>query len=55
MHLASKMRRGTVKPGIYVSEDVYDATRDTRHYTSAGTITLDDHEQTIWQLSEDLA
>ena len=55
VHLASKMRRGTVKPGIYVSEDVYDATRDTRHYTSAGTITLDDHEQTIWQLSEDLA
>lgn len=55
VHLASKMRRGTAAPGIYVSEDVYDATRDTRRYTSAGTITLDDHEQTIWQLSEDPA
>ena len=32
-----------------------DATRDTRRYTSAGTITLDDHEQTVWQLSEDPA
>ncbi|MGI9163852.1 MAG: adenylate/guanylate cyclase domain-containing protein [Mycobacterium sp.] len=55
VHLASKMRRGTAAPGIYVSEDVYDATRDTRRYTSAGTVTLDDHEQTIWQLSEDSA
>ena len=54
VHLASKMRRGAAQPGIYVTEDVYDATRDTRHYTAAGTITNNGEDQQIWQLTEDL-
>ena len=55
VHLASKMRRGTNQPGIYVSEGVYDATRDTRHYTPAGNITIDDREQPTWRHDEDLS
>ena len=51
--LASKMRRGSAKPGIYVSQDVYEATRDTRRYTPAGTITVEGREEPTWRLSED--
>ena len=54
VQLASKMRHGSAQPGIYVSEDVYDATRDTRHYEPAGTITVGDRQETTWRLAEDL-
>ena len=54
VHLPSKMRRGFAQPGIYVSQAVYDATRDTRHYEAAGNITVDDTEQPAWRLDEDL-
>ena len=53
VHLASKMRRGLTEPGIYVSNDVYQATRDTLRYTSVGTITVGDSEKPTWRLSED--
>jgi class 3 adenylate cyclase len=53
VHLASRMRRGLTEPGIYVSDDVYQATRDTLRYTSAGTITDGDSEKPTWRLSED--
>jgi len=53
VHLASTMRRGLSEPGIYVSQDVYDATRDTLQYTPAGTITVNDHDEPAWRLSED--
>jgi class 3 adenylate cyclase len=53
VHLASRMRRGVTEPGIYVSDDVYQATRDTLRYTSAGTITDGDSEKPTWRLSED--
>jgi hypothetical protein len=36
-----------------VSDDVYEATRDTRHYTPAGTVTTADREESTWLLSED--
>lgn len=51
--LASKMRRGSAQPGIYVSQDVYDATRDTKRYTPAGTLTVDGREEPTWRLAED--
>ncbi len=51
VHLASKMRVG--QPGVYVSEDVYQATRDTWHYTPAGTVTVADRQEPTWRLSED--
>ena len=53
VHLASKMRRGLAKPGIYVSQSVYEATRDTVQYTSVGTVNVGDHDEPTWQLSED--
>lgn len=53
VHLASRMRRGLGEPGIYVSEDVYQATRDTMQYVSAGTINVGDREEPAWQLAED--
>ena len=53
MQLASKMRRGSSQPGVYVSEAVYEATSDTRTYTAGGTITVGDHPEPTWRLSED--
>jgi class 3 adenylate cyclase len=53
VHLASKMRSGSAQPGIYVSEDVYEATRDTLRYTSAGTVTVGDKQEPTWRLAED--
>ncbi|WP_313675376.1 adenylate/guanylate cyclase domain-containing protein [Mycolicibacterium sp.] len=53
VHLASKMRRGSAPPGIYVSEDVYEATRDTLRYTPAGTVQVGDQQEPTWRLAED--
>ncbi len=52
VHLASKMRRGIVQPGIYVSQDVYEATRDTRRYTPSGTVVVADREEPTWRLAD---
>lgn len=53
VHLASRMRRGLKAPGVYVSQAVYDATRDGLRYTPAGTITVGDREEPTWRLDED--
>lgn len=53
VHLASTMRRGAAQPGVYVTQEVYEATRDTRQYTPAGIITVGDHEEPTWRLSEE--
>ncbi len=53
VHLASSIRRGAAQPGVYVTQKVYEVTRDTRQYTPAGTMTVDDHEEPTWRLSED--
>lgn len=53
VQLASKMRRGSAQPGIYVSQDVYEATRDTLRYTSAGSIAVGDRQEPTWRLAED--
>lgn len=53
VQLASKMRRGSSQPGVYVSEEVYEATSDTRTYTAGGTITVGDRPEPTWRLSED--
>jgi hypothetical protein len=31
---------------------VYDVMRDTRSFTSAGTITVDGEEQLVWRLAD---
>lgn len=53
VHLASALRRGPAQPGIYVTEDVYEATRDSRNYTSAGPVVVGDHEEPTWRLTEE--
>jgi class 3 adenylate cyclase len=53
VHLASRMRRGLTEPGVYVSQDVYEATRETLHYTPAGTVDVGDRQEPAWRLSED--
>ena len=54
VHLASTMRRGAQPgtAGIFVSQDVYEATRDSHRYTPAGTVVVGEHEVPAWQLSD---
>ncbi len=50
--LAYQMHSGAPQPGIYVSSEVYEAMRDVRHFTPAGTISVAGTDQTIYRLSE---
>ena len=50
--LAYQMHRGAPQPGIYVSSQVYEAIRDVRQFTPAGTISVGGTDQTIYRLSE---
>jgi len=53
VHLAATMRRGSQEPGIYVSQKVYEATRDSRVYTAGPVVAAGGQEQPTWRLSED--
>jgi class 3 adenylate cyclase len=50
--LAYQMHRGAPRPGIYVSSQVYEAMRDVRQFTPAGTISVGGTDQTMYRLSE---
>ena len=50
--LAHQVQSGAPKSGVYVTGRVYDATRDVRQYTAAGTVTVGDAEEQIWRLAE---
>ncbi|MDT5311485.1 MAG: hypothetical protein QOE74_505 [Mycobacterium sp.] len=50
--LAYQVQSGSPQPGIYVTSDVYDAMRDTRHFTNAGEVTVNGESQPIWRLTE---
>jgi len=50
--LAYQMHTGAPQPGIYVSSQVYEAMRDVRQFTPAGTISVGGTDQTIYRLSE---
>jgi class 3 adenylate cyclase len=52
VNLAHQMRSGTTESGVYVTSEVYEVMRDIRHFTPAGSITVDGSEQPIWRLSE---
>lgn len=52
VNLASQLRRDASQPGIYVSQNVYDATRDTMQYSAAGTVTVRGGEEPVWRLIE---
>lgn len=50
--LAYQMQNGAAQPGIYVASHVYEALRDSRQFTPAGSISVGGVEQTIYRLSE---
>jgi class 3 adenylate cyclase len=50
--LAYQMHSGAPQPGIYVTSSVYEATRDVRQFTPAGTISVGGKDQAIYRLSE---
>ncbi|AFM17584.1 family 3 adenylate cyclase [Mycolicibacterium chubuense NBB4] len=52
VNLAYQVQSGSPRPGVYVTTGVYDVMRDARAFTSAGTMTVDGDEQTIWRLEE---
>ena len=52
VNLAYQVQSGSPQPGVYVTSQVYETMRDTRHFTSAGVITVDNEEQPIWRLAE---
>ena len=52
VNLAFQVQGDSRKPGVYVTSAVYDAMRDTRHFTAAGEITVDGEPQPFWRLSE---
>ncbi len=50
--LAYQMQSGSTQPGIYVTSQVYEAMRDVRQFTPAGTISVGGTDQAIYRLSE---
>jgi class 3 adenylate cyclase len=52
VNLAYQVQSGSPRPGIYVTSQVYEVVRDSRHFTAAGTISVDGNEEPIWRLSE---
>ena len=50
--LAYQMHRGAPQSGIYVSAPVYEAMRDVRQFTPAGTISVGGTDQAMYRLSE---
>jgi class 3 adenylate cyclase len=50
--LAYQMHSGAPQPGIYVTSSVYEAMRDVRQFTPAGTISVGGIDQPIYRLSE---
>ncbi|WP_139830247.1 adenylate/guanylate cyclase domain-containing protein [Mycobacterium triplex] len=50
--LAYQMHSGAPQPGIYVTSRVYEAMRDVRQFTPAGTISVAGSDQAIYRLSE---
>ncbi|WP_407559430.1 adenylate/guanylate cyclase domain-containing protein [Mycobacterium paraintracellulare] len=50
--LAYQMHSGAPQAGIYVSSQVYEAMRDVRQFTEAGTISVGGTDQAIYRLLE---
>ncbi|BCI86910.1 hypothetical protein NIIDMKKI_21160 [Mycobacterium kansasii] len=50
--LAYQTHSGSPQPGIYVTSPVYEAMRDVRQFTPAGTISVGGVDQPIYRLSE---
>jgi len=53
VNLAHQTRGSTTQTGIYVTSQVYEAMREIRQFTPAGSVTVGGVEQQIWKLSEE--
>lgn len=53
VNLAHHVRGSTRQSGIFVTSAVYEAMRDIREFTPAGSVTVAGVEQPIWQLVEE--
>ena len=52
VNLAYQVQSGSPQPGVYVTSTVYDTVRDSRNFESAGVITVDGEEQSVWRLAQ---
>jgi class 3 adenylate cyclase len=52
VNLAYQLQSGSAQPGIYVTSGVYDAMRDTRTFTAAGTVNIDGTDEPVWRLAD---
>jgi class 3 adenylate cyclase len=50
--LAYRVQSGSPQPGIYVTSSIRDAMGDSRSFTSAGLMTVDNEEQPVWRLAQ---
>lgn len=50
--LAYQVQRGMPQPGVYVTDQVHEATRDIRQFTAVGSVTVNGAERPIWRLTE---
>ena len=54
VNLAHRMKNGMPDPGIYVTARVYDGLAETMSFATAGTITADGTEVSVWRVTEPL-
>jgi class 3 adenylate cyclase len=52
VNIANQVQSGSPQPGVYVTSRVYDAMRDSRHFTPAGEVGTGDDAEPIFRLSE---
>lgn len=52
VNLAHRLKDGMPAPGIYVTARVYDALAETMTFTSAGTLSVDGVEESVWRVTE---
>jgi class 3 adenylate cyclase len=52
VNIANQVQSGSPQPGIYVTSRVYDAMRDSRHFTPAGEVGTGEDAEPIFRLSE---
>lgn len=50
--LAYRLQNGMPAPGIYVTARVYDALSESLSFASAGTVTTDDGQESVWRVTE---
>lgn len=55
VNLAHRLQDGMPSPGIYVTARVYDALSESMSFTSAGTLTVDGADVSVWRLTEPLS